>query len=105
MSSRAIERKQPSGNGKPEACPGTAIMRHTELETKRMKFFRPLRPLVYGWLLSFVGWGLVSLVLGINFIGDSGAPWTYAFHAGIRDQLPWAVLTPLIFRFATRHLI
>lgn len=68
-------------------------------------FFRPIRPLVYGWLLSFAGWGLVALVLGLNFVGGTNLAWMQALHASIRDQLPWAVLTPLIFRFTTRHLI
>jgi len=70
-----------------------------------ISFFRPIRPLLYGWFLSFAGWGLVAFVLGLNFVSRTGVPWTHAFHAAIRDQLPWAVLTPLIFRFATRHLI
>jgi len=61
--------------------------------------------LLYGWFLSFAGWALVAFVLGLNFVRDTGVPWTHALHAAIRDQLPWAVLTPLIFRFATRHLI
>jgi two-component system, LytTR family, sensor kinase len=70
-----------------------------------MKFFRPLRPLVYGWLAAFLGWGLVSLTLGINFVGGTDIPWTEALRAGIRDQLPWAILTPLLVRFANRQLI
>ncbi len=70
-----------------------------------ISFFRPIRPLLYGWFFSFAGWALVAFVLGLNFVRDTGVPWTHALHAAIRDQLPWAVLTPLIFRFATRHLI
>jgi len=70
-----------------------------------IRFFRPIRPLLYGWVLAFGGWALVAFVLGLNFVRDTGVPWTHALHAAIRDQLPWAVLTPLIFRFATRHLI
>jgi hypothetical protein len=61
--------------------------------------------LLYGWFLSFAGWGLVAFVLGLNFVRSTNIPWTHALHAAIRDQLPWAVLTPLIFRFAARHLI
>ena len=68
-------------------------------------FFRPIRPLLYGWFLSFAGWGLVALFLGLNFVRATVVPWTHALHAAIRDQLPWAVLTPVIFRFAARHLI
>lgn len=70
-----------------------------------INFFRPIGPLLCGWLLSFAGWGLVAFVLGVNFVGGTDMPWTHALHAAIRDQLPWAVLTPLIFRFAARHLI
>ena len=70
-----------------------------------MKFFRPFIPLLRGWALSFLGWGMVGVVLGVNFVGGTDIPWTEALHASIRDQLPWAVLTPLVFRFATRHLI
>lgn len=70
-----------------------------------MKFFRPFTPLLGAWALSFLGWGLVGFVLGVNFVGGTDIPWTEALHASIRDQLPWALLTPLVFRFATRHLI
>ena len=41
----------------------------------------------------------------MNFVGGTDIPWTEALHASIRDQLPWALLTPPVFRFATRHLI
>jgi two-component system, LytTR family, sensor kinase len=67
-----------------------------------MNFFRPVKPLLKGWLLSFAGWGLVSFILGVNFVHGNGVPWTNALSAGLRDQLPWAILTPLVFRFATR---
>jgi two-component system LytT family sensor kinase len=70
-----------------------------------MRFLTPIRPLLKGWLLSFLGWGLVGVVLCINFIAGTGAPWTRALHSSIRDQLPWAILTPLVFRFTNRHLI
>src|SRR4051812_38012242 len=70
-----------------------------------MKFFRPLRPLVLGRLVSFLAWSLVALVLGINFVGGTDIPWTAALRAAIRDQLPWAILTPLVFRLANRQLI
>jgi two-component system LytT family sensor kinase len=70
-----------------------------------VKFFRPFIPLLIAWALSFLGWGLVGFVLGVNFVGGTDIPWTEALRASIRDQLPWALLTPLVFRFATRHLI
>src|SRR5204863_4888518 len=76
-----------------------------DFTNKLMSFFRPLTPLLYGWLLSFIGWGLVAFVLGVNFVGGTDIQWTRALHAAIRDQLPWVLLTPLIFRFASRHLI
>src|SRR5947207_1483108 len=67
-----------------------------------MKFFSPFRPLLKGWLLSFAGWGMVSLVLGLQFLANTGAPWTDAARSAIRDQLPWAFLTPILFRLVTR---
>jgi two-component system, LytTR family, sensor kinase len=67
-----------------------------------MRFFRPFRPLLKGWLFSFFGWGLAAFTLGVNFVGGTDIPWTAALRAAIRDQLPWAVLTPLVFRFASR---
>jgi two-component system LytT family sensor kinase len=70
-----------------------------------MRFFRPFGPLVIGWLFSLLGWGLVAFVLGVNFVGGTDIPWTHALHAAIRDQLPWALLTPLVFRFANRFPI
>jgi len=70
-----------------------------------VKFFRPFIPILRGWALSFLGWGMVGVVLGVNFVGGTDIPWTEALHASIRDQLPWALLTPPVFRFATRHLI
>jgi two-component system, LytTR family, sensor kinase len=70
-----------------------------------VKFFLPFIPLLRGWALSLLGWGMVGFVLGVNFVGGTDIPWTEALHASIRDQLPWALLTPLVFRFATRHLI
>jgi two-component system, LytTR family, sensor kinase len=70
-----------------------------------VKFFHPIIPLLKGWVLSFVGWGMVGVVLGVNFVSGTDIPWTAALHASIRDQLPWVILTPLVFRFATRHLI
>ncbi|HMH04210.1 MAG TPA: histidine kinase [Candidatus Udaeobacter sp.] len=69
------------------------------------KFLRPIVPLVKGWALSFLGWGMVGFVLGMNFVRNTGVPWTQALHASMRDQLPWALLTPLLFRFAMRYPI
>ena len=66
---------------------------------------RELISLLKGWLLSFVGWGLVAVVLGAKLIVDTGMPWTATIRPSIRDWLPWAVLTPILFRFVTRFPI
>jgi len=38
------------------------------------KFLRPIVPLVKGWALSFLGWGMVGFVLGMNFVRNTGVP-------------------------------
>lgn len=58
-----------------------------------------------GWALSFAGWGMVAFVLGAKLTLDTGGPWTMTIRPGIRDWLPWAVLTPLIFRFVRQFPI
>jgi hypothetical protein len=63
-----------------------------------MRFFTPFRPLLKGWLLSFAGWGMVSFILGSSFVGNTDASWSDAVRSAIRDQLPWAILTPILFR-------
>src|SRR5438876_7239502 len=61
--------------------------------------------LLKGWALSFLGWGLVAFVLGAKLVLDTGGPWTMTVRPGIRDWLPWAVLTPIVFRFVMRFPI
>src|SRR6266404_3427317 len=56
------------------------------LETSKMNFFRPFGPLLKGWLVSFLGWGMVGFVLGANFVSAAGVPWTRALTASLRDQ-------------------
>src|SRR4051812_25947749 len=77
--------------------------RPTITERERSSFFkRELIPLLKGWSLSFAGWGLVAFVLGAKFSMDTGGPWLMGLRPGIRDWLPWAVMTPVIFRFVQR---
>src|SRR5262245_41606525 len=58
-----------------------------------------------GWALSFAGWGVVAFVLGAKLVLDTGGPWRMTIRPSIRDWLPWAVLTPIIFRFVMRFPI
>src|SRR5436853_5615907 len=67
-----------------------------------MRFFSPIRPLLKGWLLSFLGWGMVAFVLGEQLVSRTSLPWTEALKPAVRDWLPWAILTPLLFRFVGR---
>ena len=65
-------------------------------------FFLPFRPLVKGWLLSFAVFGLLALVLVSQFALAVSMPWEMALRTAARDWLPWALLTPLIFRLVSR---
>jgi hypothetical protein len=81
----------------------TSESRPTVAEPKPASFFtRELVPLLKGWCFSFVGWGLVAFVLGAKLSMDTGGPWLMGLRPGIRDWLPWAVMTPVIFRFVQR---
>jgi two-component sensor histidine kinase len=63
------------------------------------KLKRELLFLLKGWAFSFAGWGMVAFVLGAKLTFDTGGPWTMTIRPSLRDWLPWAVLTPIIFRF------
>ena len=67
-----------------------------------MLFFSPLRPLLKGWALSFFGWGLVALAMAAHGVVTRGDAWSMHLAPGLRDWLPWAVWTPLIFRLVAR---
>jgi two-component system, LytTR family, sensor kinase len=71
----------------------------------KTSFARELVFLLKGWALSFAGWGMVGFVLGAKLVLDTGGPWMMTVRPAIRDWLPWAVLTPLIFRFVRRFPI
>ena len=45
-----------------------------------VRFFLPFRPLLKGWLLSFLGWGMVALILGANFVANTSMTWTDAIR-------------------------
>ena len=68
------------------------------------KFISGLLSLLKGWALSFAGWGMVAFVLGGKLVLDGGS-WGMIIRPSIRDWLPWAVLTPIIFRFVMRFPI
>src|SRR5688500_17022659 len=65
-------------------------------------FFLPFQPLLKGWLLSFAVFGLLALVLVSQFALAVSMPWDMALRTAARDWLPWALLTPLIFRLVSR---
>lgn len=69
-----------------------------------ISFRLTLVSLLKGWGLSFAGWGLVAFVLGGKLVLDGGS-WAMVIRPSIRDWLPWAVLTPIIFRFVMRFPI
>ena len=55
-----------------------------------MGFFSPFRPLLKGWLLSFVGWSLVGLAMAAQGVATRGDSWSVedeeAFKTRIRTQ-------------------
>ncbi len=67
-----------------------------------MFFFKPIRPLLFGWLLSFAGWSLVGLAMATQGVVSRGDPWSAHLAPSLRTWLPWAILTPLIFRLVAR---
>ena len=54
------------------------------------------------WILSFLCWGIVACSLGIEMAARTQNPWAGAVWPAIRDWLPWAILTPLIFQLVDR---
>jgi len=61
-----------------------------------------LSPLAKGWVLSFACWGIVAFSLGVEATARTQNLWAAMIRPGIRDWLPWAVLTPLIFLLVKR---
>jgi hypothetical protein len=73
--------------------------------SKEAQFTKGLVSLLKGWAWSFAGWGMVAFVLGSKLVLDTGGPWTMTIRPSLRDWLPWAVLTPLLFSFVRRFPI
>jgi two-component system LytT family sensor kinase len=57
------------------------------------------------WLLSFLVWGVVALAFGGFLVAQLGFPWSSGLNMALREWLPWAILTPLLFRFVARFPI
>ncbi len=68
-----------------------------------MRLFSPIQPLLRGWLISFGVFGLLALVLVGQFALAVSMPEADALRMAARDWLPWAILTPLLFRFVSRY--
>jgi signal transduction histidine kinase len=65
-------------------------------------FFSPFRALLRGWLLSFLGWGILAFGLGSHFVSATGVSASDAVQVSLRNWLPWAILTPLLIRLVAR---
>lgn len=67
-----------------------------------MNFLLPLRPLLKGWIFSFLAYGMLAFVLVFQFFWTTSMPLGDALRMAARDWLPWALATPLLFRFVSR---
>lgn len=67
-----------------------------------MSFFFPLRPLLKGWIFSFLAYGMLAFVLVVQVFWVASMPLGDALRMTARDWLPWALATPLLFRFVSR---
>jgi len=67
-----------------------------------MRIAAPPRPLLKEWLLSILGWGAVGLMEGVPMIATHQLSWADVLLLSIHDWLPWAILTPLIWRLVKR---
>jgi signal transduction histidine kinase len=61
-----------------------------------------LPPLARGWAFSFLCWGIVACSVGAESMARTQDLWGSAIQPAIRDWLPWAILSPLIFRLVKR---
>jgi hypothetical protein len=67
-----------------------------------IRFFLPFRPLLKGWLLSFLIFGLLAFVIVEQFVFVMSQSTEEGLRMAARDWLPWAILAPLIFRLVGR---
>lgn len=68
-----------------------------------MNLLRPLRPLLFGWLLALVGWAALAFVVAYGLVANTPLTWIEALQAPVRDWLPWTIAGPLLFRFVYRY--
>ncbi len=68
-----------------------------------MNLLRPLRPLLFGWLLALLGWAALAFVVAYGLVANTPLTWIEALQAPVRDWLPWTIAGPLLFRFVHRH--
>ncbi len=66
-------------------------------------FFRPLRPLLIGWVCSLLVNALLSLVLASQIAATISLPLGVVWRTATLVWLPWALVAPLIFRLVS-HL-
>jgi len=64
-----------------------------------MRVSLPIRPLLRGWLYSFLVFGGLACVLIGQLVLTMSMPVADALQMAVRDWLPWALLTPLLFLF------
>jgi len=57
-----------------------------------------IRSLLKGWLLSFAGWSLVAFAMAAYGVTTRDDEWSMHWEPSLRVWLPWAIVTPLIFR-------
>jgi two-component sensor histidine kinase len=67
-----------------------------------MRFFQPIGPLVKGWLLSLVAFGILAFLFVGQFAWMVSLPLGQALRIAARDWLCWALVTPLLFRLVGR---
>jgi two-component system, LytTR family, sensor kinase len=70
-----------------------------------MKFFQPFAALLKGWFASFLAWGFVAALMTVHSLMLDRGDIERNLNASIRDWLPWAILTPLLFRLVARFPI
>jgi two-component system LytT family sensor kinase len=67
-----------------------------------MKFLPTFRTLLKGWLVSFICWGCVAAVMMLRSFMLGRGSLAPDIVAALRDWLPWAILTPLLFGLVAR---
>ncbi len=67
-----------------------------------MRLWSRLPSELRNWLLSFLAWGLVAFSMGAEDAAHHSHSILHGLRMGLRDWLPWAILTPLIFQLVAR---